>query len=171
MPKTRNQLMDITTETNASLGLVRSRYEKTSFRIKCYVLVHVLLPFASAFARRSANGETSGGILPADGWRFRGDRALGWNQSDARAQIAARRPDSNRGGAEAQLPWRAGGDIPHSFLVNTGTKLVLIDAGAGTLLGPATGDLLNNIRAAGYRPEEVDEIISHICTWITLAVR
>jgi glyoxylase-like metal-dependent hydrolase (beta-lactamase superfamily II) len=46
----------------------------------------------------------------------------------------------------------------NSFLVNTGTKLVLIDAGAGKLLGPATGDLLNNLRAAGYRPEEVDEI-------------
>jgi glyoxylase-like metal-dependent hydrolase (beta-lactamase superfamily II) len=46
----------------------------------------------------------------------------------------------------------------NSFLVNTGTKLVLIDAGAGTLLGPHTGDLLNNLRAAGYRPEQVDEI-------------
>jgi glyoxylase-like metal-dependent hydrolase (beta-lactamase superfamily II) len=46
----------------------------------------------------------------------------------------------------------------NSFLVNTGTKLVLIDAGAGTLLGPHTGNLLNNLRAAGYRPEQVDEI-------------
>lgn len=46
----------------------------------------------------------------------------------------------------------------NAFLVNTGTKLVLIDAGAGTLLGPHTGDLLNNLRAAGYRPEQVDEI-------------
>jgi glyoxylase-like metal-dependent hydrolase (beta-lactamase superfamily II) len=46
----------------------------------------------------------------------------------------------------------------NAFLVNTGTKLVLIDAGAGTLLGPHTGDLLHNLRAAGYRPEQVDEI-------------
>jgi glyoxylase-like metal-dependent hydrolase (beta-lactamase superfamily II) len=46
----------------------------------------------------------------------------------------------------------------NAFLVHTGTKLVLIDAGAGKLLGPDTGDLLNNLRAAGYRPEEVDEI-------------
>jgi glyoxylase-like metal-dependent hydrolase (beta-lactamase superfamily II) len=51
----------------------------------------------------------------------------------------------------------------NAFLVNTGTKLVLIDAGAGTLLGPHTGDLLNNLRAAGYRPEQVDEIyITHM---------
>jgi glyoxylase-like metal-dependent hydrolase (beta-lactamase superfamily II) len=53
----------------------------------------------------------------------------------------------------------------NSFLVNTGTKLVLIDAGAGTLLGPQTGDLLNNLRAAGYRPEQVDEIyLTHMHT-------
>ena len=53
----------------------------------------------------------------------------------------------------------------NSFLVNTGSKLVLIDAGAGTMLGPHTGDLLNNLRAAGYRPEQVDEVyITHMHT-------
>jgi glyoxylase-like metal-dependent hydrolase (beta-lactamase superfamily II) len=53
----------------------------------------------------------------------------------------------------------------NSYLVNTGAKLVLIDAGAGRMLGPHTGDLLNNLRAAGYRPEQVDEIyITHMHT-------
>src|SRR5215831_16195838 len=42
----------------------------------------------------------------------------------------------------------------NSFLVNTGSKLVLIDAGAGSLLGPTTGHLPGNLRAAGYRPEQ-----------------
>lgn len=46
----------------------------------------------------------------------------------------------------------------NSFLVNTGDKLVLVDAGAGTLLGPHTGKLLGNLVAAGYRPEQVDEV-------------
>nr|WP_057929623.1 MBL fold metallo-hydrolase [Burkholderia ambifaria] len=46
----------------------------------------------------------------------------------------------------------------NSYLVNTGKKLVLIDAGAGLLLGPHTGKLLDNLRAAGYRPEQVDEV-------------
>lgn len=46
----------------------------------------------------------------------------------------------------------------NSFLVNTGDRLVLIDAGAGTLLGPHTGRLSGNLRAAGYRPEQVDEV-------------
>jgi hypothetical protein len=38
------------------------------------------------------------------------------------------------------------------FLVNTGSRLVLIDTGAGSLLGPSTGYLLRNLRASGYRP-------------------
>jgi len=49
------------------------------------------------------------------------------------------------------------------FLVNTGSKLVLIDTGAGSLLGPTTGYLLSNLRASGYRPEQVDEIyLTHL---------
>jgi glyoxylase-like metal-dependent hydrolase (beta-lactamase superfamily II) len=53
----------------------------------------------------------------------------------------------------------------NSFLVNTGGKLVLIDAGAGTMLGPSVGDLLSNLSAAGYRPEQVDEIyLTHMHT-------
>ena len=47
----------------------------------------------------------------------------------------------------------------NSFMVNTGTKLVLVDAGAGSLLGPRFGKLLNNIRAAGYRPEQIDDVL------------
>jgi glyoxylase-like metal-dependent hydrolase (beta-lactamase superfamily II) len=51
----------------------------------------------------------------------------------------------------------------NSFLVNTGSKLVLIDAGAGSLLGPSAGQLLSNLRAAGYQPEQIDEIyLTHL---------
>src|SRR5262249_39194762 len=47
--------------------------------------------------------------------------------------------------------------------VNTGAKLILIDAGAGSLLGPSTGYLLSNLRASGYLPEQVDEIyLTHL---------
>jgi glyoxylase-like metal-dependent hydrolase (beta-lactamase superfamily II) len=49
------------------------------------------------------------------------------------------------------------------FLINTGSKLVLIDAGAGSLLGPNAGHLASNLRAAGYQPEQVDEIyLTHL---------
>ena len=49
------------------------------------------------------------------------------------------------------------------FLINTGTKLILIDTGAGNLFGPTLGNLGNNLKAAGYRPDQVDEIyITHM---------
>jgi glyoxylase-like metal-dependent hydrolase (beta-lactamase superfamily II) len=51
----------------------------------------------------------------------------------------------------------------NAFLINTGTKLVLIDAGAGSLFGPTLGKLMANLKAAGYKPEQVDEIyVTHM---------
>src|SRR5229473_7217763 len=51
----------------------------------------------------------------------------------------------------------------NGFLINTGPKLVLVDTGAGTLFGPTLGKLLSNLKASGYRPEQVDEIyITHM---------
>jgi glyoxylase-like metal-dependent hydrolase (beta-lactamase superfamily II) len=46
----------------------------------------------------------------------------------------------------------------NAFLINTGAKLVLIDTGCGSLLGPTAGNLLTNLKAAGYRPEQIDEV-------------
>jgi glyoxylase-like metal-dependent hydrolase (beta-lactamase superfamily II) len=51
----------------------------------------------------------------------------------------------------------------NGFLVNTGKKLVLIDAGAGGLSGPTLGKLIANLKASGYSPEQVDEIyLTHL---------
>ena len=51
----------------------------------------------------------------------------------------------------------------NGYLVNTGAKLVLIDTGAAGLFGPTLGKLLANLKAAGYRPEQVDEVyITHM---------
>jgi glyoxylase-like metal-dependent hydrolase (beta-lactamase superfamily II) len=51
----------------------------------------------------------------------------------------------------------------NGYLVNTGSKLVLIDAGAAGLFGPTLGKLVGNLRASGYTPEQVDEIfITHL---------
>jgi glyoxylase-like metal-dependent hydrolase (beta-lactamase superfamily II) len=51
----------------------------------------------------------------------------------------------------------------NAYLINTGNKLVLIDAGAGTFFGPTVGKLMANLKASGYQPEQVDEIyITHM---------
>lgn len=51
----------------------------------------------------------------------------------------------------------------NSWLINTGSRLVLIDAGAGNLYGPTLGRLTQQIQAAGYQPEQIDDIfITHM---------
>ena len=56
----------------------------------------------------------------------------------------------------------------NAFLINTGSKLVLIDTGTGGKLADSpffhgTGRLIANLRAAGYNPKQIDEIyITHL---------
>ena len=51
----------------------------------------------------------------------------------------------------------------NGYLINTGAKLVLIDTGAAKLFGPTLGNLADNLKAAGYQPEQVDEVyITHM---------
>jgi len=47
----------------------------------------------------------------------------------------------------------------NGFLINTGDRLVLVDTGAGGLFGPTLGKLTAQLRAAGYQPEQVDDIV------------
>lgn len=47
----------------------------------------------------------------------------------------------------------------NAFLVNTSERLVLIDAGTGSLMGPLLGKLVGNIEAAGYRADQIDDVI------------
>jgi glyoxylase-like metal-dependent hydrolase (beta-lactamase superfamily II) len=60
---------------------------------------------------------------------------------------------------QAELRQPVQGSI-NAFLVNTGSKLILIDAGAGQLYGDCCGKLVDHLRAAGYRPEQVDEVLA-----------
>jgi len=60
--------------------------------------------------------------------------------------------------ADADLAQPVQGSI-NAFLINTGSKLILVDAGAGALYGDCCGRLLANLRAAGYQPEQVDEVL------------
>lgn len=55
----------------------------------------------------------------------------------------------------------------NAFVINTGAKLVLIDTGSGGKLNEepefhGAGHLIANLRAAGYEPDQVDEVyITH----------
>lgn len=57
----------------------------------------------------------------------------------------------------------------NAYLINTGKKLVLIDSGAGDCFGPESGHLVENLRASGYQPEQIDAVLithmhsDHLC--------
>jgi glyoxylase-like metal-dependent hydrolase (beta-lactamase superfamily II) len=49
------------------------------------------------------------------------------------------------------------------FLIDTGTRTIMIDTGAGELFGPTSGKVVANMRAAGYSPKDIDVILlTHI---------
>ena len=47
----------------------------------------------------------------------------------------------------------------NGYLINTGSRLVLVDAGAGALYGQALGYMVQNMKAAGYEPGQVDAVV------------
>ncbi len=54
-------------------------------------------------------------------------------------------------------------DVPYTpFLVVAGSRRILMDTGLGEFGGPTTGKLLENLRAAGFGPNDIDTVlISH----------
>ncbi|HEX4917834.1 MAG TPA: MBL fold metallo-hydrolase [Limnobacter sp.] len=57
----------------------------------------------------------------------------------------------------------------NAYLVHTPNNLVLVDAGSAQCFGPTLGNVLNNLKAAGYKPEQVDTVLlthmhpDHVC--------
>ncbi|MEB7538552.1 MBL fold metallo-hydrolase [Pantoea anthophila] len=51
----------------------------------------------------------------------------------------------------------------NAYMINTGEKLILIDAGSGDFMGSHLGKVSQALKSAGYTPEQVDEIfITHL---------
>jgi glyoxylase-like metal-dependent hydrolase (beta-lactamase superfamily II) len=47
----------------------------------------------------------------------------------------------------------------NAYLINTGSKLILVDTGGGKMLGPTLGNILPNLRLSGYDPAQVDAVL------------
>lgn len=57
----------------------------------------------------------------------------------------------------------------NAFLINTGNQLLMVDSGAASCFGAHLGSIYNNLKASGYKPEQVNEIFlthlhpDHVC--------
>lgn len=60
---------------------------------------------------------------------------------------------------QAFMPAGAIATSVNLWLVNTGDKLVLVDAGAGTSFAPSLGKMRGNLAAAGVDPAAVDAVV------------
>ncbi len=126
------------------------------------VLAFLVTPLTHA-AGPKAGGQTPGWYrMPLGDFEVTalsdGTVALPWdkllNGSAARIQAALQRQYLRTSPYETSV---------NGYLVNTGSKLVLIDAGAAKLFGPTLGQLVANLQASGYKPEQVDEIyVTHL---------
>lgn len=47
----------------------------------------------------------------------------------------------------------------NAYLIKDGSRLILVDAGSGDLFGPFGGQLTKSIAAAGFRPEDISDIL------------
>ena len=73
----------------------------------------------------------------------------------------------DKAGAAALAELSSGSDLLHpvfnAYLVETGRKRLLIDAGAGVHMGPNAGKMLGNLVEAGVAPSDVDAIFLTHC--------
>jgi glyoxylase-like metal-dependent hydrolase (beta-lactamase superfamily II) len=60
---------------------------------------------------------------------------------------------------DAFMPKQGATTSVNAWLVNTGGKLVLVDAGASTHFGPTLGRLPRNLATAGHQPDEIETVI------------
>ncbi|RUN75795.1 MBL fold metallo-hydrolase [Sphingomonas sp. TF3] len=51
----------------------------------------------------------------------------------------------------------------NAYLIDTGSRRILVDSGSGSYFGPSLGRAITALKAAGYKPEDIDEVlITHL---------
>jgi glyoxylase-like metal-dependent hydrolase (beta-lactamase superfamily II) len=133
-------------------------------RLKQHVLAVLAASVAATFLGAAANAAAPLAKSPAPGYYriMLGDFEI-TPISDGTVdlpvnQLLAQKPaktDATLGRSFLKSPLETS---DNAFLINTGSKLVLVDSGAGALFGPTLGKFLTNLKAAGYQPEQIDEI-------------
>ncbi|HEY1393935.1 MAG TPA: MBL fold metallo-hydrolase [Methylibium sp.] len=84
----------------------------------------------------------------------------GYIDLDPKALLKFTHPgEIERGMARAYEPGPQVQTSVNAFLVNTGSQLILVDTGAAKAFGPALGFLVDNLKASGYDPAQVDLIL------------
>lgn len=84
----------------------------------------------------------------------------GMSDKDVQSLLARMFQSADAGGVQTAV---------NAFLVHTGSRLILVDAGAAKCFGPTMGNIVENIKAAGYQPSDVDSVLlthmhpDHIC--------
>jgi len=88
----------------------------------------------------------------------------GYIDLDPKQLLKGTRPgEIDRALRQAMLPGPKVQTSVNAYLVNTGQQLILVDAGTAKVFGPTLGHLLDNLRASGYQPEQVDLVlITHL---------
>jgi len=127
-------------------------------------LVSVMAPAQPAFASAQAVGGQAPGYYRMHIGRFEVTALLDGTHPFQAAKLAvgakAGQIDALLGEQDLKSPFEG---MINAFLVNMGDRLVLIDTGAGNLYGKDGGGLVGAIKAAGYTPDEVDDIfITHL---------
>ena len=77
----------------------------------------------------------------------------GINEQDAQKLLARMFIENNTSGVQTAV---------NGYLINTGKKLILVDAGTAQCFGPTLGNMLNNLQAAGYQPAQIDTVLGMI---------
>lgn len=81
------------------------------------------------------------------------DRPLeGFIKNAEQADVQAVLAESSLAGDKLRIPFT-------TSVINTGSKLIMIDAGNGNVGAPTSGAWMENFKAAGFSPEQVDLVI------------
>lgn len=119
------------------------------------------LPFTASAEAPAASG---GAQVPGFYRTTLGDLEItalydGYLDLDAKLLVGASKAEVQRLLGRMFLAGEKTQTAVNAYLINAGGKLILVDAGAAKAFGPNLGFIGDQLRAAGYQPEQVDVVL------------